>query len=50
VVIGVLFDVSLGAVTAFCVAVQLAAIPLLVLVRRRTRQRDQPAAGQPAGE
>jgi hypothetical protein len=28
VVIGVLFDVSLGAVTAFCVAAQLAALPL----------------------
>lgn len=36
VVIGVLFDVSLGAVTAFAVAAQLAAIPFIVAVRRRT--------------
>ncbi len=50
VLIGVLFDVSLGAVTAFAVAVQLAAIPFFVLVRRRhdaLRQRqDEPPAGQ----
>jgi predicted MFS family arabinose efflux permease len=36
VVIGVLFDVSLGAVTAFTVTAQLAAIPLILQVRRRT--------------
>jgi hypothetical protein len=36
VVIGLLFGVSLGAVTAFAVVAQLAAIPLLVAVRRRT--------------
>jgi predicted MFS family arabinose efflux permease len=42
VVIGLLFDVSLGAVTAFAVAAQLAAVPLLVLVRRRISQRPQP--------
>lgn len=41
-VIGLLFGVSLGAVTAFAVVAQLAAIPLLVAVRRRTR-----AAGGP---
>ena len=41
VVIGVLFDVSLGAVTAFAVAAQLAALPLILQVRRRT------AAGGP---
>jgi predicted MFS family arabinose efflux permease len=35
IVIGVLFDVSLGAVTAFCVAAQLAALPLILAVRRR---------------
>jgi predicted MFS family arabinose efflux permease len=35
VVIGVLFDISHGAVTAFAVAAQLAAIPFIVLVRRR---------------
>jgi predicted MFS family arabinose efflux permease len=39
IVIGFLFDVSLGAVTAFAVAAQLAAIPFIVLVRRRTAQR-----------
>ncbi len=37
VVIGLLFDVSLGAITAFAVAAQLAAVPLLFLVRRRMR-------------
>ena len=36
VVIGVLFDVSLGAVTAFAVVAQLAALPLILQVRRRT--------------
>ncbi len=35
IVIGLLFDVSLGAVTAFCVAAQLAALPLILAVRRR---------------
>ena len=34
--IGALFDVSLVAVAAFAVAVQLAAIPFIVIVRRRT--------------
>jgi len=34
--IGALFDVSLVAVAAFAVAVQLAAIPFIVMVRRRT--------------
>jgi len=46
VVIGLLFDVSLGAVTAFAVAVQLAAVPILIAVRRhtaRSRGRDDPA-------
>jgi predicted MFS family arabinose efflux permease len=40
IVIGVLFDVSLGAVTAFCVAAQLGALPLILAVRRRA-----PASG-----
>ncbi len=39
VAIGLLFDVSLGAVTAFAVTAQLAAVPLIVLVRRRTSTR-----------
>ncbi len=42
--IGVLFDVSLGAVTAFCVVAQLGALPLILAVRRR------PAAPGPEGE
>jgi surfactin synthase thioesterase subunit len=41
IVIGLLFGVSLGAVTAFAVAAQLAAVPFLLTVRRRV------AAGQP---
>jgi MFS family permease len=50
VLIGVLFGVSLGAVAAFAVAVQLAAVPLLIAVRRRAappRRQDRLAAGQP---
>jgi predicted MFS family arabinose efflux permease len=39
VVIGVLFDVSLGAVTAFAVAAQLAAIPFIITIRRRSAVR-----------
>ncbi len=39
VAIGLLFDVSLGAVTAFAVAAQLAAVPFLVLVRRAIRRQ-----------
>jgi predicted MFS family arabinose efflux permease len=35
VIIGVLFDVSLGAVTAFAIACQVAAVPFLVVARRR---------------
>jgi predicted MFS family arabinose efflux permease len=35
IVIGVLFDVSLGAVTAFAVAAQLTAVPFIVMVRKR---------------
>ena len=37
IVIGVLFTVSLGGVVAFCVASELAAIPLILIVRKRTR-------------
>ena len=36
IVIGVLFDVSLIAVAAFAVAAELSAIPLILMVRRRT--------------
>ena len=39
IVIGVLFGVSLGAVTAFAVAAQLGAIPFIVLTRRRVSTR-----------
>jgi MFS family permease len=42
VVIGLLFDVSLDAVTAFAVATQLAALPLLLRVRRRTAASGHP--------
>jgi MFS family permease len=45
VVIGVLFDVSLGAVTAFCVAVQLAALSLI----RQGRRTISPAGRGRAG-
>lgn len=37
VVIGVLTDVSAGGLVAFCVAAELAAVPLLLAVRRRTK-------------
>ncbi len=46
VVIGFLFGVSLGAVTAFAVAAQLAAIPFIVTVRRRIRLRQAPETPQ----
>jgi MFS family permease len=50
VVIGLLFDVSLGAVTAFAVAVELAGVPVLMAVRRaaaRPQHGDVQAGGQP---
>jgi MFS family permease len=37
IVIGVLISVSLGGLVAFCVASELAAIPLILIVRKRTR-------------
>lgn len=37
IVIGVLINVSLGGLVAFCVASELAAIPLILMVRRRTK-------------
>jgi MFS family permease len=40
--IGALFSVSLGAVVAFAVAVQLAAIPLIMLVRKQTTAPPSP--------
>jgi predicted MFS family arabinose efflux permease len=49
VVIGLLFGVSLGAVTTFAVVAQLAAIPLLVVVGRRTRSGGGPG-WHPAGQ
>ena len=46
--IGALYNVSLGLVVAFAVAVQLAAIPLILMVRRRTtpgsRRPNRPAS------
>jgi len=44
VVIGLLFGVSLGAVTAFAVAAQLTAIPFLAVVRLRIPRSRPPAA------
>jgi len=41
IVIGVLFDVSLIAVAAFAVTAELAAIPLILMVRRRTADDGQ---------
>jgi predicted MFS family arabinose efflux permease len=37
VAIGVLFNVSIGAVVVFCVAAELAALPLILRVHRLTR-------------
>ena len=45
IVIGVLVTVSLGGLVAFCIACELAAIPLIWVVRARTR----PVARQPGG-
>ena len=44
VVIGVLVSVSLGGLVAFCMACELAAIPLILIVRARTRPADQQPA------
>ena len=41
VVIGFLFNVSLGAVVAFCVAAELAALPLILRVNRITRAASE---------
>jgi len=41
IVIGVLFSISLVAVAAFAVAAELAAIPLIVMVRKRTAHGSQ---------
>jgi len=45
VVIGVLINVSLGGLVAFCVASELAAIPLILVVRMRTMQASRPPEG-----
>jgi MFS family permease len=45
IVIGVLINISLGGLVAFCMASELAAIPLILVVRARTR----PAGQQPGG-
>jgi len=45
VVIGVLVSVSLSGLVAFCMASEMAAIPLILIVRARTR----PARQQPGG-
>ena len=43
IVIGILINVSLGGLVAFCMASELAAIPLILIVRKRTRPpRQQP--------
>jgi MFS family permease len=41
IVIGVLISVSLGGLVVFCVASELAAIPLILIVRARTRPASQ---------
>ena len=54
VVIGFLFSVSLGAVTAFAVAAELAAIPFIVMTSRRVRAHQapgpRPSPEQPGGQ
>jgi MFS family permease len=42
VVIGILVNVSVGGLVSFCVAAELAAIPLILVVRGRIRPTDQP--------
>ena len=44
IVIGVLVSVSLGGLVAFCIACQLAAIPLIWIVRARMRPAEQQSA------
>jgi MFS family permease len=43
IVIGILVSVSLGGLVVFCVTSELAAIPLILIVRARTRPASQPA-------
>jgi hypothetical protein len=45
IVIGVLVSVSLGGLVAFCMASELAAIPLIWIVRARTRPAGQQSGG-----
>ena len=45
--IGALFGVSLGVVVAFAVAAEFAAIPLILIVARRTTSRPQEGPGGP---
>ena len=47
IVIGVLVSVSLGGLVAFCVASELAAIPLILIVRARTRPASQRPGAEP---
>ena len=49
IVIGVLVTVSAGGLVAFCVACQLAAIPLIWIVRARTRTSGEQPGDEPAG-
>jgi hypothetical protein len=45
--IGALFSVSLGVVVAFAVAAEVAAIPLILVVRRRTKSTPNSPAATP---
>jgi hypothetical protein len=47
IVIGVLVSVSLGDLVVFCVASELAAIPLIWIVRARTRSASQEPGAEP---
>ena len=47
VVIGVLVSVSLGGLVAFCIASELAAIPLILIVRARTRPAASSRGNKP---
>jgi MFS family permease len=47
VVIGVLVGASLGGLVAFCVVIELAAIPLILAVRRRTKDTARRPGGIP---
>jgi len=47
IVIGILVDISVAGLVAFCIVAELAVVPLILAVRSRMKHAAQPAGGQP---